>query len=124
MKLKRTLPLEYETHCSIADALRLAVAKDWLWTHFPAGEKRDLRTAARLQRMGLKRGFSDFLLISPAGDHHWLELKRGKAALTPDQVAFGEAMRERRVPYAVARSFEEAIDVLHEWRALRPEVIL
>jgi hypothetical protein len=124
MRLKLPQPLEFETHVSIADALRLAVVPGWLWTHFPAGEKRDMRTAARLKRMGLNRGFADFLLIDPEGLHHWLELKRGKAPLTSDQEAFGEAMRARRVPYAVVRSFEEAVDQLHEWQALRAEVIL
>jgi hypothetical protein len=124
MRLKLPLPLEYETHVSVADALRLAIVPGWLWTHFPAGEKRDVRTAARLKRMGLNRGFADFLLIDPSGLHHWLELKRGKASLTSDQEAFGEAMMERGVPYAVARSFEDAVDQLHVWRALRPEVIL
>lgn len=34
-------------------------------THFPAGEKRDKATAAKLQRMGLRAGVPDVLCFTP-----------------------------------------------------------
>jgi hypothetical protein len=111
--------LEFETHCAIADTLRRGATPGWIWTHFPAGERRDLGAAARLKRMGLKGGFPDFLLIAPDGVHHWLELKRGNAALTDDQKAFQLEMNMRGVPCAVARSYELAIAQLKEWGAVR-----
>jgi len=52
------------------------------WTHFPAGELRDKRTAAKFKAMGLQPGWPDFLLVAPAsvdrpgGLVHMLELKR------------------------------------------------
>lgn len=113
---------EFRTHCAVADAMRIGIAPGWIFTHFPAGEKRDAGAAARLKRMGLKPGFPDFLLISPAGVHHWLELKRGSAALTDAQKAFQLAMNERGVPCAVARSFNEAIEILTSWGAIRVRV--
>jgi len=111
--------LEFAMHCSIADALRVGLAPGWLWTHFPAGEARDEKTGARLKRMGLQKGWSDLLLISPTGLHHWLELKRGKAPLTDEQGLFLEALEARGVPCAVARSFDQAIAQLTAWGALR-----
>jgi hypothetical protein len=116
------LPLEVKTHVAVADALRIGAVAGWLWTHFPAGERRDARTGARLKRMGLKRGWSDFLLIDPAGQHHWLELKRGASPLTTEQEEFRDACLERGVPWAVVRSFDEAMQQLTTWGAIRLSV--
>ena len=116
------LPKEVETHIAVADALEAGCVPGWLWSHFPAGEHRDERTGALLKKMGLKRGWPDFILISPAGTTYWLELKRGPARLTRDQEAFAATMQARGVPWAVARSTEEAIRVLRLWGALRLRV--
>lgn len=115
-------PVERRTHIAVADALRVGCVAGWLWSHFPAGEHRDEKTGALLKRMGLKKGWSDFLLISPEGIHHWLELKRGKSPLTDEQEAFRDAMAARDVPWAVARSFDEAVRQLTSWGALRLRV--
>lgn len=119
---RRLQPLEVQTHIAVADALRAGAVAGWLWSHFPAGELRDERTGALLLRMGLQRGWLDFLLIAPNGRHHWLELKRGKASLTGDQEAFVGALQARGVPWAVARSVDEAIGTLRMWGALRLRV--
>lgn len=112
-------PPERRTHIAVADALRIGAVPGWLWSHFPAGEHRDEKTGALLKRMGMKKGWSDFLLIDHNGDHHWLELKAGKARLTPEQEAFLAALEARGVACAVARSFDEAVTVLTNWGALR-----
>jgi hypothetical protein len=113
------LPLERNSHIAVADALRVGCEPGWLWTHFPAGEYRSEQTGALLKRMGLQRGWPDFLLIGPDGDHCWLELKRGKAPLTWEQKAFRDEMQIRGVEWALARSFDEAIEALRVWGALR-----
>jgi len=114
------LPKEVQTHVAIADALRVGSLPGWLWTHFPAGEERDEATGWKLKRMGLKPGWPDFLLISPHGLHHWMELKRGPAArLEPAQEELATLMRQRGVPHAVVRSFDEAVRQLTAWGALK-----
>jgi hypothetical protein len=110
--------IERKTHIAIADALRAGCSPGWEWTHFPAGEHRTEKTGALLKRMGMKKGWSDFVLMGPDGVHHWLELKRGNAPLTEEQEGFRDACDERGVPWAVARSFNEAIAVLQRWGAL------
>lgn len=115
-------PVERKTHIAVADALRAGCMPGWLWTHFPAGEHRDERTGALLKRMGVAKGWPDFLLISLDGWLFCLELKRGKAQLTDDQQAFADAMGARGVPWAVARSFDEAVAQLTAWGALRLRV--
>jgi hypothetical protein len=106
--------VEFRTHCMLADTLARWAEPGWWWTHFPAGEKRDPVTGARLKRMGLKPGVSDFLFIGPAGGLAWLELKRGTAPLSDAQVAFRVAMKARGVPHIIARSYGQAVDELKQ----------
>jgi hypothetical protein len=39
-------PRELALHLSVVDVLRKLALPDWRWSHFPAGEHRDVRTAA------------------------------------------------------------------------------
>jgi hypothetical protein len=103
---KAALALEFKTQCVLADTLRRWARPGWIWTAFPAGELRSKATAGRLQRMGLQPGFFDLVLIAPNGIHYWLELKRGRAPLTTEQVAFELAMRLRGVPAVVCRDYK------------------
>lgn len=107
---------------AVAEALRNGSTPGWLWTHFPAGEARPKATGARLRSMGLQKGWSDFVLIAPSGVHYWLELKRGRAGFEPEQTEFALALLARGVPWAVARSVEEALHVLSQWGAIRLRV--
>ena len=54
------------------DGLTFAVAdyldlQGWLYTHFPAGEKRHPKTGAKLKKLGLKRGVPDMLIFEQWG---------------------------------------------------------
>ena len=60
-------PKEIELHTSVANALRKHARTDWLWTHVPNGELRDIRVAAKLKRMGAQAGWPDFILVAPGG---------------------------------------------------------
>ena len=106
---------ERRTHIAIADTLRADCRPGWWWSHIPSGEYRTEKTGALLQRMGLKPGMSDFLLIDPLGEHHWLELKRGASPLSEHQVDFLGMLRQRNIKCAVARSYADAIDQLKLW---------
>jgi hypothetical protein len=116
---KLPLALEFETQCAVVKTFEVSRVKGWIMTAFPAGELRDKATAGRLKAMGLKPGFFDLLLIDSAGQHYWLEMKRGNAPLNDDQQWFEGAMIERGIPHAIARSYEQAIAVLKAWGAVR-----
>src|SRR4249919_1526596 len=92
----RKLPaaLEFEVHCMVADLLanKRCLVPGWLWWHTPNGEARTPATAGRLKRMGVKPGVSDFLLLSPDGMLHALELKRRGEKPSDEQRAFLEAV--------------------------------
>jgi hypothetical protein len=114
--------LEVRTHIAVSDLLAWSAAPGWWWSHIGHGGHRSEATGALLKRMGLKRGLFDFLLIAPDGTHHWLELKRGSAPLTPEQQTFHQAMQARGVPCAIARSFDQAIETLERWGAISGRV--
>lgn len=116
------LPFEVQSHVAVADALRASCVAGWVWTHFPAGEHRDKRVGAKLQRMGMKKGWSDFLLISPTGQLHCLEMKRGASALKREQVEFARTCLEVGVPFKVARSVEQALAILWDWGVIRMRI--
>lgn len=118
-RAKRVPPaLEFATQCVLADTCKRWIEPGWIWTAIPLGEYRTKATAARLQRMGVRPGFFDLLFIAPDGSSSWLELKRGTAPLSTEQLAFQLAMKLRGVRAEVARDYKEAVAILQEWGAL------
>src|SRR5262245_55811079 len=111
-------PIERRTHIALADLLRHTCRPSLRWSHIPSGEYRTEKTGALLKRMGMQRGMLDFLLISPTGQHHWLELKRGPAPLTEAQQSFIDQLICCGVPWYVARDYESAVRQLQQWGAL------
>ena len=112
-------PREMVLHLAVVDVLTKLGDPKWRWTHFPAGEARDIRTGARLKRMGLKPGWFDIILVAPGGRFHALELKRDGEELTEAQSAFQLWAVANGVRTAVVCSFDEAFATLSGWGAIR-----
>jgi len=116
---------ERSTHIAVADLLRVAARPDVFWTALEAGEYRTEKTGALLKRKGVKPGVADFMFLGKDGafgGHKivFLELKRGGIGrLSPAQQLFGSLMLEYDIPYAVARSYDEAEAQLRAWGVLR-----
>jgi hypothetical protein len=115
-------PKEIVLHMAVANVLRDHGHPDWRWTHIPSGEVRDMRTAAKLKQMGTKRGWPDFLLVSPDGAIRCLELKRIGGKLTDDQANFQTSCIAHAVRHSVCRTFDEALAVLDAWSCLRIKI--
>lgn len=113
-------PREIVLHKATVDILAKLGDPSWRWSHFPSGELRDVRTAARLKAMGLKRGWPDIVLVSPVGKFHGLELKRLGEDLTDDQQAFQMWAIRHGIRYAIAWTLDEATTILGAWGAIRP----
>lgn len=116
-----TVPLESKLHFWVAKLLREHCLPDWRWTHFPAGEERPVRAAAKLKRMGLQRGWPDFLLFSPEMIVHGLELKRLGEELTDEQRDFGDWLWDHGGLYGVVWTMDMALKVMCHWGCLRVE---
>jgi VRR-NUC domain len=109
---------EIVLHFRVAGILRAHGLPGWRWTHIPAGELRDARTASKLKAMGLNPGWPDFLLVSPTGTAHFLEVKRVGGKLSEDQRAFKAWATAHGVAHVVADTFAAAFDTLKRWNAL------
>lgn len=115
---KALAPKEFALHKAVADHLRAFAHPDWRWSHYPSGEKRDARTAAKLKAMGVQKGWPDFLLIAPGGRLHTLELKRRGETMTEEQEAFAEWCRDQGVPFACTDDLKGALAILADWGLL------
>lgn len=114
---------EITLHMRVAGFLRAHARPEWRWTHIPAGELRDARTAAKLKAMGLQSGWPDLLLVSPSGVAHFLELKRHGGKLSEAQELFRQWCASHGVAHVVADTATAALDALRRWGALRDEAL-
>jgi hypothetical protein len=112
-------PKEIKLHVSIVRILRDHCRPEWQWFHPGSGELRDIRTAVKLKRMGLKPGLPDIALISPKGFFHGLELKRRGESLSEAQKDFQLWAIRHGIPHSIAFTFDQALAVLDAWGALR-----
>lgn len=106
---------ELKLHKAVADFLERAWPEDLPWTHFPAGERRDPRTAAKLKRMGLKPGWPDFIFVLPNGQFAGLELKAPDGERSDEQTALHGTFERLRCGIATANSLEEVERHLTRW---------
>lgn len=111
-KIKRP---EQALHIAVEQFLRLAWPGDLPYSHFPSGEQRDIRVAAKLKAMGLKPGWPDFIFILPNGQAGFIELKAPGGDLSATQVELRGRLLNLRCGYAEARSVEEVETTLTRW---------
>lgn len=123
-------PLEFATHCALADTIRRWILPDWYWFHYPSGELRDHQinpktgnrfsiTGQRLLRMGAKKGVADFGFFHASGAVYWLELKRKGGVVTDEQSDFLAFMGASGHGVALCWSYEQAVQALVDWKILR-----
>jgi len=68
----------------------------------------------KLKRMGLRSGVADLVIIKD-GHVYFLELKRRLAKQSANQLVFEADAIRAGAEYAVAHSFDEAVNVLKAW---------
>lgn len=80
-RLTQPAPAEDELHAAVARSLDLLLLPPATWTTFPAGNVQLIgQAAAKLARLGLKRGWPDILVLH--GVLHGIELKRDGGTLS------------------------------------------
>ena len=81
-RLRAPVVPEVDTHAAIAEALDILLLPPAMWTTLPIGHvKLTGQQAARLARVGVKRGWPDILLLHD-GRLYGLEIKRTGGALS------------------------------------------
>ena len=113
---------EFVKHCVIADLLRRWCNPQWRYTHLPMGEKRSSVTAGRLKRMGVTKGWPDFLFVGPTGVF-WLELKAESGELTDEQEELRVHLIANGHGYLCTKSVPEAVAWLKTAGILRASII-
>lgn len=108
---------EVTLHMSVAAYLRHAWPADLPWSHFPAGEKRDAKTGAKLKAMGLAAGWPDFLFALPNGKLAGIELKAADGVLSDAQLTVRDQFVALRCGYATCRSVDEVETTITRWLA-------
>jgi hypothetical protein len=118
--MKRARPVFKEAALQgfVADLLRLCGARDLIWYHIPNEGRRAPRTGAFLKRMGMLPGAPDLAFVLPGGRAAFLELKTPTGVVSTEQLAFRERCAKTGIPYAIARTPEEAQAILTDWGAV------
>ena len=92
-------------HIPLVSTLRWCLRPDVIWRHYPAGELRDKRTAAKLKAMGVLAGSADleFFYRNAAGTPCllFLELKLPRRKPSEAQMGFALAMKLLGAEYEV-----------------------
>jgi hypothetical protein len=113
-------------HIQLVSTLRWCLRPDVIFRHYPAGEHRDPRTAAKLKAMGVLAGSADleFFFRNAAGTPCllFLELKLPGRKCSEAQMGFALAMKLLGAEYEVACSIDEAIGVIGKRGLIRSNV--
>lgn len=88
-----------------------------LMFHIPNGGKRNITTAVRLKREGVKRGVPDIFIPVPKGKYFglFIEMKSKNGKLTDEQKFWIEMLNELGYKAIVCKGFEEARDAVLEY---------
>lgn len=88
----------------------------------PNGMVSDHVSVARMKDAGLFPGVADLVVVLPSREVAFLELKTPTGRLQPSQKDFKSLCARYDIKYAIARTIDEAIEVLVKWGALQPRL--
>lgn len=130
-RLKAPRIAERDLHQNVVDGLAKLVAAPAEFTTFPAGHiKLSPRDGAKLNRLGLKRGWPDILIIN-ASQVYGIELKAAGGRLSKTRIAHTKSGRPRIVEgqqevfqrlgaagmkIRTCSSLAEVLQTLREWQ--------
>jgi hypothetical protein len=112
-------PSEHTLQKRVLDHLKVVGRRDIYAFAVPNAARRSLRHGARMKAEGLKRGVADVCVMFPEGIASWLEFKTLRGRQSDHQMGFEAICGRLGHRYAVVRTFDEAIEVLRSWGALR-----
>jgi hypothetical protein len=117
-------PLEADIQAQLVEYCQLvAPARGFLFfavSNEALGKARNgagLARMAKLRKMGLRSGVADLVFVK-AGRAYFLEMKRPGGKQSESQRQFQADAEAVGAPYAVAFSFDEAVEILHGFGVL------
>lgn len=119
MTLKRKSPeADFQRH--LVDFIRLNAPKVLVFHPHNNGVNRNHQM--KMKRLGVLAGIPDLVIIEPGGRVYLLELKSGTGSLTESQKEIREHCDANSIPWASARSYDEAIVWLKTWGLIKARV--
>ena len=111
----RVIGPEFRLHCICATYLTACLKPPAWWTSLEHGVKLPPATARRLQRVGVRAGIPDILIINE-GLAYWIELKAPKTGrLSEAQILTRDRLWDAGACWAMARSLDELRARLIAW---------
>src|SRR5262249_27419429 len=119
---RRVDPSESSLQVQLLQELTYKMRRELRVLAIPNQSNRHINNAVRMKAEGMMRGAADLLFMFPVeeGAGGWLEMKTRKGSLSDHQHGFKSICTMLGHRWAMARSADEALDVLRGWNALRP----
>jgi hypothetical protein len=109
---------DLDIHIPVVEFLGWAWPEQLPWWHTPNGEQREIHTARKLKRMGVRAGVPDLVFILPNGQAAFIELKVPGKETTGGQDDFIELAKDCGCGVAICYSVEDVQAVLTRWLAI------
>jgi hypothetical protein len=115
-------PSEHAIQTRLFGVLRYAARQDTYNFAIPNAGRRSFKVAQQMKAEGLRAGVADLCFMLPAaeGAVAWLEMKKRGGSLSVEQTGFRAICERLGHRWAMAKSVEEALDVLRGWNVLKP----
>jgi hypothetical protein len=110
---------EHSLQTMVREHLRLCAVADSFVFAIPNAGKRSFAVASHMKAEGMTAGVADLCVMLSGGRVIWLELKTAKGRQTPKQKGFQDICNRLSHVYVLARSFDEAIENLKAFGALK-----
>ncbi|MCP4122435.1 MAG: hypothetical protein GY751_11835 [Bacteroidetes bacterium] len=110
-------PTENQLQISVVANMRASKAYNDGWTFYAVPNDGRQGEGHRIHawKMGQLSGVGDLYLNNPAGVSMYLELKRIDGEQADDQIAFQKHCESKGIDYQVARSLDDAMEILKQW---------
>jgi VRR-NUC domain len=110
---------EISIHIAAVHEIYRRLKPGWVLIHPPNSELRDSGRAVSKQiAMGLKPGAPDLIVFSPQGNAFFVEFKSPRGSLSAAQRDFQRWAEGAGLPYYMARSVAQAVEIFESRDAL------
>ncbi len=106
---------EQDLQIAIADMLATGLPPAVHFAHIPNAAKRGRVEGAKFKAMGTRAGMPDLEIVH-GGRVDYIEVKAGREKLSDAQTERHDALRRAGARVAVARSIQDVVECLNEWR--------
>lgn len=113
-------PSEHKIQAALVDYLYYAARPDIYYFAIPNQANRHIHNAVKMKAEGVRSGVADLCFMLPQGRVGWLEMKKPGGSMSDTQRQFRDICKSLGHLWGLAKSVDEALELLTEWDALKP----